>query len=115
MQAWEYTVRTFDIQPEAEGEHDGNAERDSLIAELGAAGWELVTVVPLTLAASTRTAGTTHERWVFKRSITSSGAYPAVAQATAEREHSATGDPGDTPPLTGMKEIPNPQRKDQDP
>ena len=103
MKAWEYTVLTFEIPQEPAHQTDNEEEKDRSIAELGAGGWELVTVVPLALGNSQALAVTTHERWVFKRPIDSNGHQHATVD-TAEAQ-----EPSDTPPLSAMKEISNRQ------
>jgi hypothetical protein len=102
MQAWEYTVATFDIQTETAGQRDEHADRDGMIAELGAHGWELVTVVPLVLSTETSSATTTHERWIFKRLVNPNGLHHAAVESSKSQEQA------DKPPLSVMKEIPSP-------
>jgi hypothetical protein len=109
---WEYTVLTLDLWTESSEYGRQLAERDTLLAELGIAGWELVTVVPLVLDGMTEASGTTHERWVFKRAVNANGGRSSVAHATVEPEQAVSSDSPDTPSLLGMKEIPNPERND---
>jgi hypothetical protein len=80
MQSWEYTAITFEIQRDP---GDLNRERNRLIDELGADGWELLTVLPLALGTVPASSKTTHERWGFKRPIGDNGFDQAVTKVAA--------------------------------
>jgi hypothetical protein len=103
MQSWEYTVITFELQPEPGRPEDFNPERNGLIDELGADGWELVAVVPLALGTTPASPKTTHERWVFKRP-TGADRFNEVATKVTEAKGKT-----ENSSLTAMKEIPSPQ------
>jgi hypothetical protein len=77
MQTWEYHVLMLAARASDE-------QRDELVNKLGAASWELVAIVALSLSASPAEAGTTtHERWVFKRPALIEGNMPSQATMTA--------------------------------
>jgi hypothetical protein len=103
MQSWEYTAITFEIVSGPDSSEGLNPERHGMLDELGADGWELVTVVPLVLGTTHASPKTTHERWVFKRPTGADGAKQTattVAETQEQTERSS---------LIAMKEIPNPQ------
>jgi hypothetical protein len=112
MQTWEYTVLILEMWEESRAEDRQLAGREDILTELGSAGWELVTVVPLTLGSS-RGSETTHERWVFKRPANANGVATATAEATIEHDPQP-GELRGARPLTGMKEIVSPKRDADD-
>jgi hypothetical protein len=83
MQAWEYKVmhRQRQVRGGAVGSWDSNVIQQ--LPDLGAAGWELVAVVPRSSEGSPANAGvTTDELWIFKRpkAIVSAEAMVVVAE-----------------------------------
>jgi hypothetical protein len=102
MQSWQYTAITFEIQPDRSSRKDLNPERDGLLDELGADGWELVTVVPLALGTIPASSNTTHERWVFKRPTGTDSFNQAATKVTEAQEQTEKSS------LTAVKEIPEP-------
>ncbi|MCO5177218.1 MAG: hypothetical protein M9890_09645 [Thermomicrobiales bacterium] len=75
MQAWEY--RVFHRQREVTmGEVTSGWDENivAMLPELGAAGWELITVLPRSSSGGAVNAGmTTDELWIFKRPKTTAG------------------------------------------
>jgi hypothetical protein len=84
MQAWEYRVvhRQRQVRGGTVGSWDANVIQQ--LPDLGAAGWELVAVVPRSSEGAPANAGvTTDELWIFKRpkAIVSAEAMVVVAEA----------------------------------
>jgi hypothetical protein len=111
MQTWEYHVVTLDTRVSDE-------QRDAQLARLGAASWELVTVVALALGTSPHDGGTTHERWVFKRPTLVEGSLQPQATWTAvevEEAPRGDGDPTSEPGGATMKLNPRHRPIDRSP
>lgn len=85
MQGWEY--RVFHRQREVTmGEVTSGWDENvvAMLPELGAAGWELVTVLPRSSSGGAVNAGmTTDELWIFKRPKASAAEAANLTPATA--------------------------------